>query len=198
MRWELGDVILWREVWRGRPWLVKTGRVVQDSEDLLALYCPEGTPLGFPPDSWPWEGTHPWNCGPDTRWRGHGVLSLHRPDVAHAVWVFWDGPPRAFQGWYVNLAEPVRRTPRGIDTFDQELDIWVRPDGSYAFKDDEKLDGWIERGRWTPEEVEAIRAEGARIAADLDAGRRWWSDDWASWQPDPSWSPAELPPGWDS
>ena len=61
------------------------------------------------------------------------------------------------------------------------------------------MDAWVERGRWTAAEVAAIRAEGARIAADLEAGSRWWSDDWAHWEPDPTWVvPAELPQGWDT
>jgi hypothetical protein len=50
-------------------------------------------------------------------------------------------------------------------------------------KDDEKLDRWIERGRWTHDEVVAIRAEGQRIGHDLDTGRRWWSEEWATWEP---------------
>ena len=115
----------------------------------------------------------------------------------HAIWVFWRGPQREFAGWYVNLQEPFRRTTRGVDTQDLELDIVIAPDGTWKFKDDERLEGWIERGRWTASEVAAIRAEGARIAAELEAGRRWWSDDWAAWTPDPDERAQELPSDWD-
>ena len=72
----------------------------------------------------------------------------------------------------------------------------VRPDLTWYVKDDERMEGWIERGRWTTEEVAAIRAEGARVAAELEAGRRWWSDDWATWTPDPAWRLPELPTSW--
>lgn len=199
MRWRLGDVILWREVWRDRLVGAMPVRVVEDRDDLLALYIAEGTPLGFPAGGLPWDGrAHPWNRGEDPRWRGHGVLTLHRPGLAHQLWVFWRGPDRAFAGWYFNLAAPFRRTPRGIDTLDHQLDIWVEPDGSWRFKDDHQLDAAIDYGRWTPEEVAAIRAEGARIAADLDAGRRSWEEAWAEWRPDPAWGPPELPSGWES
>jgi hypothetical protein len=197
MRWRPGDVILWREVWRGRPWFVWPVRVVEDRADLLALYVPEGTPFGFPAGSWPWEDGHPWSRRDDPRWQGHGVLTLHRPGSAHSVWVFWSGAERNFLGWYVNLQEPLERTSRGVDTCDHELDIWIEPDGTWRYKDDELLDGWVERGRWTAEEVAGIRAEGARVAADLDASRRWWSDAWREWKPDPSWTAVELPPDWD-
>ena len=198
VRWRSGDVILWREVWRGRPWLIKPVRVVEDRDDLLAVYLAEGTQLGFPTGSWPWPpGRHPWNRGEDPRWRGHGVLTLHRPETAHSIWVFWFGDRREFRGWYANLADPIRRTARGFDTLDHELDVWIRPDGSCELKDDELLDGWIERGRWTAEEVEEIRAEGARVVADVGAGRQWWSHDWATWQPDPTWTRLELREGSD-
>ena len=197
MAWRRGEIILWREVWHGQAWLVMPVRVVEDRPDLLAVYLAGGSRLGFPAHSWPWPGRHPWDRGEDTRWRGNGVLTLHRPGARHAVWILWYGADREFRGWYVNLAEPIRRTARGFDTCDHELDVWVRPDGTWELKDEELLDPWVERGRWTADEVAAIRAEGARVVADVEAGRQWWSDEWASWTPDPSWTGDELPPGWD-
>jgi Protein of unknown function (DUF402) len=180
-------VIRWREVWHGRAWMDAPVRVVEDSDDLLAVYLASGARLEFPEGSWPWPGEHPWNRGENTRWRGNGVLCLYRPGGLHAVWVFWFGDAREFRGWYVNLAEPIRRTPRGFDTCDNELDFWLRPDGTWEIKDEDLLDGWVERGRWTAEEVAEIRAEGRRVVADAEAGRRWWSDEWSTWTPDPSW-----------
>jgi Protein of unknown function (DUF402) len=166
--------------------------VVQDTPDLLALYMPEGSPLRFATDFF--GAPHPWS-GKD-RWHGHGVLQLQRPGDMHAVWVFWDGEGRELGSWYLNLQEPFRRTELGFDTQDLELDIVVSPDGSWRVKDDDKLEGWIERGRWTQDEVEAIRAEGRRLGRELDRGRRWWSDDWATWLPDPKWPQPAIPEGW--
>jgi hypothetical protein len=60
------------------------------------------------------------------------------------------------------------------------------------------LEQRVREGRFTPAEAEAIRAEGTRVAAELEAGRRWWSDDWAAWEPDPGWEPAPLPDGWET
>ena len=194
MAWRQGDAIVRREVWRGRPYGAWAGIVVQDDDELLALYMPEEGPLAMPDDFF--GAPHPWH-GKD-RWRGHGVLQLQRPGEMHAVWVFWDGPERAFGAWYLNLQEPFRRTPIGIDTQDLELDVVVSPGGAWRFKDDERLEPWIERGRYTLEEVAAIRVEGARIAAELEAGRRWWSDDWASWKPDPAWALPTIPEGWET
>jgi len=123
-------------------------------------------------------------------------VQLQRPGEMHAVWVFWHGREREFRGWYLNLQEPFRRTPRGFDTQDLELDIVVDLDGGWRYKDDEILESWVDRGRWTRAQVAAIEREGAAIAAELGAGRRWWSDDWAAWEPDPAWRVPTLPADW--
>jgi hypothetical protein len=188
VRREPGEAIVRREVWRGEPKFAWGGIVVEDTASLLALYMPGGSPLAFAEDFF---GTpHPWSAR--DRWQGHGVLQLQRPGEMHAVWVFWHGPEREFTGWYVNLQEPFRRTELGFDTQDLELDLVIRPDGSWHYKDAEKLVEWVERGRWTEDEVAAIRREGERVACELDAGRRWWSEDWAEWRPDPGWPTTEL------
>jgi hypothetical protein len=192
--WRPGDRIVRRELCLGRPWLGQAAIVVADADDLLALYIAGDSELAYPDGDWP-GGRHPWH-GKD-RWRGHGVLQLQRPDEAHAVWLFWQGPERSLRCWYVNLQAPFRRTAAGIDTEDHELDIVIEPDGAWRFKDDEWLDEWVRLGRWTEAEVAAIRAEGARVAADLEAGRRWWDEDWAGWRPDPEWCGGDLPTGWE-
>jgi hypothetical protein len=188
VRREPGEAIVRREVWHGEPKVAWGGIVVEDTPSLLALYMPEGSPLAFADDFF--GEPHPWSSR--DRWEGHGVLQLQRPGEMHALWVFWHGPE--FRGWYVNLQEPFRRTRLGFDTQDLELDIVVDLDGSWRYQDAEKFDPWVERGRWTEAEVAAIRREGAAIGAVLDGRRRWWSDDWASWEPDPAWVAPELPP----
>lgn len=193
MPWLPGDPIVRRDVWHGTPKVAWAGTVVDDSAGLLVIHMPEGSPLAFHPDFF--GAPHPWS-GRDA-WHGHGVLQLQRPGEMYAVWVFWRGPERRFAGWYVNIQEPFRRTSLGVDTQDLELDIVIAPDGSWEFKDDENLEHWVERGRWTTSEVAEIRAEGARIATELEAGRRWWSDGWASWEPDPDEIVPELPGDWD-
>ena len=188
-----GEPIVGREVWHDEPKVGWAGIVVEDTPELLALYMPEGSPFGFAADFF--GAPHPWSH--HDRWEGHGVLQLQRPGEVYAVWVFRHGPDREFRGWYVNLQEPFRRTRLGFDTQDLELDIVVGLDGSWRYKDDEKLEPWIDRGRWTAGEVAAIRREGASIGAELDAGRRWWSDEWAGWIPDQRWRVPALRADWD-
>jgi predicted RNA-binding protein associated with RNAse of E/G family len=118
---------------------------------------------------------------------------LQRPGEPYAIWIFWSGPAREFHGWYVNLQEPFRRTAIGYDTQDLELDIWVPAQGGWELKDDDVMEKRIREGRFTPEQVAEARALAGRITRELDAGRRWWSDDWAAWQPDPAWRAPAFP-----
>jgi hypothetical protein len=95
--WRPGEVIVRRELWHGRPWSGIPVIVPDDTPELLAVYLPEHAPLAFPAGDWP-GGRHPWHG--TTAWRGHGVVMLHRPADACAVWVFWrggGGHPR--RGW---------------------------------------------------------------------------------------------------
>jgi Protein of unknown function (DUF402) len=177
----------------GRAWAEVAVIVVEDTPCLLATYIPQGAPFRFPPGDWPTpDGRHPWHG--KKQWHGHGVLTLQRPNEAYAVWVFWHGPGREFRGWYVNLQEPFRRTSIGYDTQDLELDIWLPVGGGWELKDDEVMGERVREGRFTAEQVAATRAEAKRVTSELDAGRRWWSDSWASWEPNPTWPTPILPP----
>ncbi len=192
--WGEGDWIVRREIWRGNPWLGTIVRAIADREDLLVSYLPAGAPFGFPDGDWP-GGRHPWH-GRGV-WEGHGVLMLQRPGDAHAIWHFWAGPTREFAGWYVNFQRPFVRTPIGYDTSDLELDIWIPDGGPWQWKDLELLDDRVAEGRFTRQEADAVLEDGRRVAADLDAGRRWWDDEWRTFEPDPAWLPPPLPAGWD-
>lgn len=189
--WQPGDVVVRREVWRGKPWMASNVIVVADRPDLLVTFLPEGASFAFVEEH-PL-GTHPWQGRPV--WHGHGVLMVQRPGESYAVWHFWEGPEREFAGWYLNIQDPFRRTTLGFDTNDLELDIWAPAEGGWLFKDDELLDVRIEEGRFTPAEAARIRVIGAEIGAMLDRDERWW-DDWTSWRPDAHWASGEPPANW--
>jgi hypothetical protein len=168
--------------------------VVRDEPGLLVTYLAEGAPLAFADGTWP-GGAHPWSG--KTAWRGHGTLMLQRPGDAYAIWVFWRGEDRSFAGWYVNFQAPFVRHAGGFDTLDHELDIWIPAGGDgWTWKDREKLEARVLDGRFTPAEADAIRAEGARVAAELNAGPHWWDEAWADWSPDPAWPAPALAEGW--
>jgi len=190
-RWAAGDVVVRREIAWGHPWLACPVFVVADTSELLATYLPEGAPFGYLP-GWP----HPWY--PQPGWRGHGVLMLQRPGESFAVWHFWEDPDRAFSRWYVNFQEPFRRTAIGYDTQDLELDLVIYPDRSWRLKDADLVDQRVREGRFSAAVADSIRADAARMLGELDAGRCFWDDRWASWRPDPGWAPRALPDGWEA
>ncbi len=192
--WSEGDWIVRREVWRGKAWLGTVVRVVEDRPDLLVSFLPTGAPFGFLDGDWP-GGRHPWHDR--SGWKGHGVLMLQRPGESHAIWHFWEEPDRRFAGWYVNFQQPFERTAIGYDTLDLELDIWIPADGDWQWKDAEVLDERVHEGRFTQAEVDGVRRDGERLAADLGAGRRWWDERWRHFVPDAGWEAPDLPAGWD-
>ena len=43
---------------------------------------------------------------------------LVKPGAAHSVELLWNAETGQFLCWYINLQEPLRRTPLGFDTMD--------------------------------------------------------------------------------
>lgn len=190
-RWSAGDTVVVRNVWRGRAWVAIAAVVVRDEHDLVALYVPEGAPFGFAPVGpfpHPWEGRNGWE--------GHGVLMLHRPEDPYAVWLFWEGPDRAFSRWYVNFQAPLTRSHLGFDMLDHELDLWSADGATWHWKDDELLDQRVAEGLFTTKEAEEIRAAAQKVYGELRAAGMWWSPEWADWSPDPAWPQPTLPSDW--
>ena len=196
-RWQPGTVITRREVlgfdpieterstapWRGACWMEMPVTVVADTPDELVVYVAPRTPFTFPPGAWPTtDGRHPWHG--TTGWRGHGCLMVQRPGDHHAIWHCWEHDDRRFARWYVNLQTAFRRSHDAIDTQDLELDLVVAPDGTWAMKGWDLLDQRVAEGRYSTELVAWVRRLGVRLGRDLDAGLRWWGDQWAEWTPD--------------
>ena len=192
--WSKGDTALLRFVRYGRVRRVFPHVVVADSGDLVALHVAPGTP----------GKVAEWHSSPirgqadrewamkDHAWDSYRVLRLIRWGVAHSLELFYNGATDAFDGWYVNLQEPLRRGQLGFDTDDLVLDIWIEPDGSWQWKDDDELEEAVRLGRFSAAEAAAIRTEGERV---LEA---WpFPTGWEDWRPDPTWPTPALPEGWD-
>lgn len=193
MTWVPGEQILFRYVRADRAFWTLPATVAADEPDLLALWIAPRTPIRRPARSKvgiPNLAAGRWAVV-DTTWFGEGVLMLRRPDTSHALWLFWE-PEWAFRGWYVNL-EQWWRTERGVDAQDNQLDIWVYPDGRWEWKDEDDLAESVELGIHTPEEAAAFRAEGERVIAEWP-----FPTGWEDWRPDPAWAPPQLPEGGDA
>lgn len=185
MCWNPGDVVAWREAWRGREYISVPVRVVEDTPELLAVYVCEGTRYAFP-EAWPFGDRHPW--AERGGFEDEGILITLPPGVAYSIWHFWRGDERRFAGWYVNMQEPFRRDGRSYLTQDQELDIWIEPGGTWSWKDEQELEDWVPRGRFTRDEVTEIRRVGEEVLAEWP-----FPTGWEAWAPDPTWTVPELP-----
>jgi len=130
------------------------------------------------------------------------MLLLHPRESAHSVWFFFT-PAGEFRSWYVNLEEPTAwwqdEATAGIDTVDYDLDIVVTPDRSWRWKDEEEFADYLAHPDtyWVPD-ADAVRAEGERLAATVEAGGFPFDGTRTDFRPDPSWTvPLTMPLGWD-
>lgn len=198
-RWKPGDGAVLRYITRteGRPGDAWPCRVVEDGEHV-ALYIPGGTSFKrtvFPPQEQRRFGgalTHR-----DASW-GADTLRLMYPGRSCSVWLFWKSGPqgRRFDGWYVNMEEPFRRTAIGFDTNDHTLDIVVTPELGWSWKDEEELEHRVARGIYTPDLAASARAEGERVIQQIERREPPFSGGWKHWEPDPGWPRPELPDDW--
>jgi hypothetical protein len=184
-------------------------RVAVDRPDGVLLWAPAGTTYWHfdMPDgrtltqtSLPeWSAAHRM---PVARSVPHGVLSWHPHGRDFSVRWFFDVEGR-FYAWYANLEAPAvvwrRRGVAYLDTVDWDLDIWVQPDRSWTWKDE---DIFVERLAqadvyWVDDEPRVRRA-GAAVVALIEAGAFPFDGTWCDFRPDPAWPaiPTELPDGW--
>ncbi len=199
-RWSPGETVVLREVWQGRVWTARPVAVVQDADDQQMFSMPpgvvwkcaagrDGRRLRLPEPEWTLQ---------DRALEPNHVLSFAWPGVAHAVLLFFDAGSAELLRWYINLEEPLRRTPVGFDYFDHTLDIVVAPDlSSWEWKDEDELDEAVRRGIFSAHEARRFREEGERALTRLLNREPPFDRDWRAWRPDPAWPLPELPPGWD-
>lgn len=203
-RFSPGDVILHRlpfidDAGRTKPVItdVKPMVVVEDHDDQIALWLPAGTPTVLcrplvPDQPRPWlEGQ--WELV-NSRWERWNTVFLMKPGAWHATWVMWS-PDWEFQGWYVNLQEPVIRTPLGFDARDLWLDMLVAPDRSWRWKDEGEVERVVKAGVVKAETMDEARAEGLRVAESISNGEPPFVDSWRTWRPNPAWPLPQLPEG---
>jgi hypothetical protein len=207
-RWRPGDIVTLRYTGHsdgaviGKPgWLQGWPYVVaEDRDDLLALWMPVGTRMTLLsmadrtiPHRELIHGNHPRDA-----FRRGEVLRLMLPGKPYSIWLHWTpDAERTFLGWYVNLEAPFVRTPIGVDTTDNSLDLVVMPDFSWHWKDEEHTQRWIDLGVYTREETDSFYEHGREVIADVDARRFPFDGSYLDWRPDPAWTTPTLVEGWD-
>jgi uncharacterized protein len=203
-QWNNGDIIVFRSVSQKKIWYALPVFVVQDTPNLIALYWPAGT-----------QGK--WRMKPsgervtpqdvlvtplgliDRTWDRTDVLMLITPGAAHAVYVMWEAGHKKLLCWYINLQDPIRRTPTGFDTGDHWLDIVISPDKfSWRWKDEDELEMAVASGIVKDEKARLIRKEGERAIKLILENRPPFCDGWEKWSPPADWNIPGLPGDWNS
>jgi hypothetical protein len=207
-RWQPGDRITLRYTGHcdgkvaGKPgWLQGWPYVVaDDNDDLLALWMPVGTHMhliDMADRSSPMRelihGNHPYD-----EFRRGEVLRLMFPGRPYSIWLHWSNDvERRFLGWYVNLEAPFVRTPIGVDTTDNSLDLVVMPDFSWHWKDEHLAQRWIDLGVYTRQDTDSFYEDGREVIANVEARRYPFDGSHLDWRPDPRWTTPTLHDGWD-
>lgn len=203
--WNAGDQVVFESLALGRTLSALATTVVEDGEELTALYLAIGAETTR---LWQSTGEPIPRVVPEARfrevrlieirdtWTGHHMLMLARPNADHAVFLRWTDPDWSFLGWYVNLQDPLRRTKMGFAMRDQFLDVVVDPHLDWHWKDEDELEEAVAMGRLTLSEAQAFRLEGERVIQRIEA-RQWPFDaGYEHWRPDPAWPLPTLPKDW--
>jgi hypothetical protein len=189
----VGDAVLFRSIYNGEVRWCYPSRYVGEWNGRHGLYCGPGYAgktmtrnahgsylvdwsTGVPPIDAPWD-------------KGH-VLRFMREGDAHTIEICWDHDWNLVC-WYINLNSPIVIRGRNFDETDWALDVWVDPDGSWRWKDEDDFAEVQALGILDPAAAAALRAEGARVIAE-----RPWPTGWEDWRPPPEWEPLPLPEDW--
>jgi Protein of unknown function (DUF402) len=191
-----GDHVLFRFVWPWKVFSAMPTTVVALDGHRTVLGLASDTPVKWPPGRRvpiPALAEGRWTHV-DARWYGTRLIITEAGD-AHSVYVMW-GPDGEFLGWYVNLEEPWRESPLGFDTTDHLLDIWIDPNKSWCWKDEDHLTEAVDVGLFTPEKAREIRTEGERVIERVEAWASPFDESWENWTPNPDWRLPQVPDGW--
>ena len=176
---------VWRDLHDGRVWRAQACRIVEESEETIALWMPEGAPAKVPAGGLRIPGDD-WELIDKVNSRDQ--LCVARPGEAYSIYVYWT-EEGDLDEWYVNFERPLRRSPVGFDTFDEKLDLIVRRDGTYRWKDEDELELAAKAGLL---DADAVRAEAQRVLEEWP-----FPTGWEDWRPDPEWPIPQLPDGWE-
>ena len=206
-RWQPGRTVVIQDVWQGKLWAARPVVVVDDREDLLALWLPKGTAWKVaqaPPERPRSESRgeriaecmiyRDWFHG-DASWPV-STLWLLQPNKGYAVWVSWfdDGD---FMGWYINIQEPFRRVEEAIQTMDLALDVVIDRNGKWKWKDEDELESLVALGAIDKLKSQDIRASGEAAIGAFRGNAIPFNEPWPDWKPSPDWKSPTLPGDWE-
>ena len=203
--WNPGDIVAWRGIFDQLIWHVQPTIVVKDSPDELVLTLLPGTeciaeetyPKGKKNGNRRWDfKDSDWRLEKYT-WQTNRLLLIFEPEKFYSTIYFWNHASNEFLCYYINFQEPFRRSAYGVDTLDLDLDMIIRPDLSYEWKDEDDYQMAIDHGIIFPEWVQGIEDAKKDVFTRLERKQYPFDGKWLNWMPDPNWEPPKLPANWD-
>ncbi|MDE0026043.1 MAG: DUF402 domain-containing protein [Spirochaetaceae bacterium] len=199
-RWSAGDCVVLRAV--GPLTVGKPAVVVEDSAERVMLYVPHGVHWLGPavPSGDRVKMIRAFAKGERVialdmiPWRNH-VLHILLPGRPFSVWLFWSSEWE-FLFYYVNLETPFTRSTVGFDTCDHVLDICVRPDRTWYYKDLDELEVCVEVGLMSAAMATDVRRDAGQAVALIEAWQPPFDAGLEHWRPSPAWPLPLLPAGW--
>ncbi|HEY95083.1 MAG TPA: DUF402 domain-containing protein [Dehalococcoidia bacterium] len=184
-------------MWQDRIWEERPEIVVRDTPELLALYLPPNTIIRQPFS--PTGGKATFRDRLDLSWSlvKAGWIGIHRlrlsiPGAFYSVLLFWDAD-NSLLAWYINLEEPIHRTPQGFSYIDLFLDIIAEPNlSSWRWLDEDELQEAVEQDFVSAKISDMLYSEGRKAAEWLKSGNSPFNG-WETWCPDPVWKIPVLP-----
>jgi protein associated with RNAse G/E len=203
--WKPGDIIAWRGIFRKRIWHVQPTILVKDSPEEIILALVPGTEC-IAEESYPkgkkngrrrWFFVNEdWQLAKYT-WQTNRLLLIFEPEKYYSTVLFWNHESNQFLCYYINFQLPFERNQFAVDTLDLDLDLIIKPDFSFEWKDVDDYQTAIENEIILPEWVEGIEAAKQDVLEKLETRRYPFDGSWLNWLPDPNWSPPTLPENWD-
>lgn len=174
--------------------------LVQETAELVVLFRPEGVLT----QDWNMEHRE-FTALPPTRM---DMLRLMFPGRMYAIELFLDAgkgtPPYStfegegrFRGWKVNMEAVFRHTPIGFDTTDHFVDIVIKPDLDWYWKDEEEMREWRKKGAYQPGEIEGFLAAGREAEEMIKRRLLPFDGSWNDWQPAPDQPLPVVTEGWE-
>jgi len=205
MHFDAPPVVVIRTVFRGRVWTAVPNYLIEDSpERVVTAQVPGGRcRLWAPADQYDDPVARTRVCTTlasgswttvETTWHTNRILWVWPRAAGYMVGHVWEDATDQFRGWYLNLQTPLRRSRIGFDLWDQLLDVVVRPDRTWFWKDEDQFEDAIRLDVIGSKEAAAVRAQGESLIRRLNALL---PTGWENWRPEPGWPVLELPGGWD-
>lgn len=205
---EPGEIVYMRHFQRDAVAGIFPCRAARHDDEGLLLWAEQGSPSWYTiTRDGRWMRQMPlteWVAAPKVASKGsfaHSLLSWHPTGADYSIRFFWhDG---VFTAWYANLELPFQMWRHnglsGGDTVDWDLDIWIEPDRSWRWKDEDEFTERLAQPEhyWVDDEAR-VRAAGEEVVKLIEAGAFPFDGTWVDFQPDPAWEPLPHtdPPAW--